>query len=311
MTTLAGRKGILFWSIGLSFSVTSAGAQHHAAHTSVGATVSAETAAFVAAARAKTERYADRSAAIVAGFRRLGRDFPSMGEHWAHPGKVIAGRFDIGDPAMLTYASIDGKPVLLGVVYAIPLEPGEHPPEIPGGGNPWHEHNGTVDEESFLPEHGNDQSQSQAGTRLAIMHVWTLLPNPHGPFAAENWALPFARLHLDAPLDVPEPVARALSLASGSAEFYSNLLESELSSRGEGGWPAALALAEAEARAIVSERPGGRALTPSQIAALENTWRAFVAEVGSQSPSLALRLAGRPGTAQSTENHLSRSDARR
>ncbi|HEU4747871.1 MAG TPA: hypothetical protein VFS56_05170, partial [Gemmatimonadaceae bacterium] len=213
--------------------------------------------------------------------------------------KVIAGRFDVGDPAMLTYASIDGKPVLLGVVYAIPLEPGQHPPEIPGGLSPWHEHNGTVDEESFLPEHGNDHSRAQSGTRLAILHVWTLLPNPAGPFAAENWALPFARLHLDAPNDVSAPAARALSLASGSAEFWSNLLESELGSRGDGAWRTALATAEAEARAIVSERATARALTASRIAALENTWSVFIAQVARQSPSLARRLAGQNGAGES------------
>lgn len=86
-----------------------------------------------------------------------------MGENSPHSGKVIAGRFDVANP-ILTYASIDGKPLLLGVVYAIPLDPGQHPPPLPGGMNAWHEHNGTVDEESFLPEHSGDLAHSRRNT---------------------------------------------------------------------------------------------------------------------------------------------------
>jgi hypothetical protein len=256
--------------------------------------VSADVAAFVTAARLGSERYRDRSVAIAAGFRRLGRDFPSMGEHWAHPGKVIAGRFDVADPPMLTYASIDGKPVLLGVVYAVPLDPGQHPPPLPGGLDAWHEHNGTVDEESFLPEHSGDHSGTHGGTRLAILHVWTQLPNPGGDFAAENWSLPFARLKLEPPTSVREPAARSLSLLSGSAEFYATLLESELPSARKTEWRAALSTATQHARDIVST--GGRrdALSQQQLDALGKTWVTFRGSLSKQSPELARRL----GTAE-------------
>lgn len=267
--------------------------QEHVAHASVnGSAASAEVAAFLSAARLGTERYRDRNVAIAAGFRRLGRDFPSMGEHWANPGKVIAGRFDVTDPAMLTYATIDGKPVLLGVVYAIPLEAGQAPPALPGGAKAWHEHNGTVDEESFLPEHGGDHSREHSGTRLAILHVWTLLPNPAGHFAAENWALPFARLHLETPRAIPEAAARALSLVSGSADFYTSLVESELSSAPRGEWRAALAAATDSARAIVAARDAKDALSLEQISALEKIWTRLASRLSASSPALARRLGG-------------------
>ena len=298
---------LLCRTIALSFVTLTADAQQHAEHAPGNAvTDSAGSGEFVAAARAGTERYRDRNAAIAAGFRRLGRDFPSMGEHWAHPGKVIAGRFDVRDPAMLTYASIGGKPVLLGVVYAIPLEPGQNPPEIPGAGNPWHEHNGTVDEESFLPEHGGDHPQSHTATRLAILHVWTLLPNPAGPFGAENWSLPFARLHMEPPAIFPEAAARTLSLASGSAAFYSNLLESALPSGDNAEWRTALAEAAARAAAIVAERNTSLTLSPSELDALEKTWRVFVAAVAKQNAVVAGRLEGTAPT-KSVPHHLSRS----
>ncbi len=267
--------------------------EHHVAHSTQ--VVGADVAAFVAAARLGSERYRDRSVAIAAGFRRLGRDFPSMGEHWAHPGKVIAGRFDVADPAMLTYASIDGKPVLLGVVYAIPLEPGQRPPPLPGGMNAWHEHNGTVDEESFLPEHSGDHSVTHGGTRLAILHVWTSLPNPGGDFAAENWSLPFARLNLEPPASVPEPAARALSLLSGSADFYSNLLESELPSRAKTEWRNALRVATQNAYKIVATGRRSDTLSQQQLDALETTWDTFRVSLSKQSPDLARRL-GNAGT---------------
>lgn len=269
--------------------------QGHTVHSSVvGPTASAEVAAFMSAARAGTERYRDRNVAIAAGFRRLGRDFPSMGEHWAHPGKVLAGHFDVADPAMLTYATIDGRPVLLGVVYAIPLEGGQPPPPLPGGIMAWHEHNGTVDEESFLPEHSGDHSDGREGTRLAILHAWTLLPNPAGHFAAENWALPFARLHLAPPAAISEAAARALSLVSGSGDFYANLLESEPSSVPGNAWRAALASATDSARVIAAARNTTAALSREQISALEETWTRFVARLSRHSPALARRLVRDP-----------------
>lgn len=268
--------------------------EHHVAHSTQ--SVSADVTTFVAAARLGSERYRDRSVAIAAGFRRLGRDFPSMGEHWAHPGKVIAGRFDVADPPMLTYASIDGKPVLLGVVYAIPLDPGQHPPSLPGGVDAWHEHNGTVDEESFLPEHSGGHSGMHVGTRLAILHVWTLLPNPAGDFAAENWSLPFARLNLNTPASVPEAAGRALSLLSGGDDFYSNLLESELPSGAKTDWRESLNTATRNALQIVAA--GGRSDTMSQhqLDALEKIWVTFKSGLARQSPAMSRRLGGASNT---------------
>ena len=271
-----------------------AGGQGHAAHTAAsGSASTGELLAFVSAARAGAERYGNRNDAIAAGFRPLGRDFPSMGEHWVNPGKVIAGRFDLADPAMLIYATIDGKPVLLGVVFAIPLEAGQPLPPLPGGLQAWHEHNGTVDEESFLPEHGGGHSPTRlAGTRLAILHVWTLLPNPAGYLAAENWSLPFARLHLAAPATIPEPAARALSLVSGSGDFYANLFETEFSSVAGDEWHQALAAAIDGARAIVSARDAKDALSGAEISALGELWTRFTASISVRSPALAQRLRG-------------------
>ena len=109
---------------------------------------------------------------------------------------------------------------------------------------------------------------------------------------------------------LPRPAYVRLSLASGSADFYSNLLESELSSRGEGEGRVALATAAARAASILSERGTGRALSAAQIAALAETWSDFIAALASRSPALARRLGGSSAAENSGPGHLSRSEIR-
>lgn len=234
------------------------------------------TAAFTTAARAGAEKYRDRDVAIASGFRRLGMDFPSMGEHWVHPGKVLAGKFDPADPAMLTYAIIRGKLELLGVVYAIPLAAGSDPPALPGGVNHWHEHNGTVDEESMLPEHHSSTHSERASTRLAILHVWLWVQNSAGTFAADNWSLPFVRLGLEPPSDPSMWIdaARALSLVSGGADFYATLIRDATPG---GQLPSTQDATMKEAvgrvtRIVARFQPAGHA-SDTDLAELEETWR--------------------------------------
>jgi hypothetical protein len=43
---------------------------------------------FIDCAREATRKYADRSLAIRDGYRRIGRDFPAIGEHWINVGLV-------------------------------------------------------------------------------------------------------------------------------------------------------------------------------------------------------------------------------
>ena len=64
----------------------------------------ASIARFVAAARSGTERYRDQQAAIEDGFRVVGPDFPGMGEHWIHIGRLLQARFDPARPSLLQYA---------------------------------------------------------------------------------------------------------------------------------------------------------------------------------------------------------------
>lgn len=175
--------------------------------------------AFVSAARAATERYHDRAAAIADGFRLLGPDFPAMGEHWVHPGRMVNGTLDVARPQALSYAMIHGGPVLTGVIYAKPLHGDEAPPDFPVPGYPWHDHVGAIDEESVLLHHVPSGDAAGSGVRLAMLHAWVWTNNPDGVFAPDNWALPFLRLELDVPPRIPVAAARALSLNSGDGYY--------------------------------------------------------------------------------------------
>jgi hypothetical protein len=245
--------------------------------------------AVVDATRAVTTRFADRRAAIAAGYRRVGMDFPSMGEHWINPSMLVSGSFDRSSPAILTYVTVNGEPRLLGVVYAAVLAPGEKPPSFPGGSAMWHEHNGSVDEESLLPEHGGHEParnamESSDGTRLAILHAWTIVPNPAGMFAAENWALPFVRNGIAVPRNFPVSAARELALVSGGVEYYRRLYpiepsDTELSATQR---EAHLQRAIAEGRRVLAARKNAAELSPEEIDALASIWDRFSAAVSSR-----------------------------
>ena len=72
----------------------------------------------VTAMRAGTARYRDLAAAIADGYRQIGPDFPTMGEHWVNAGLLVGGVLDPARPQVLEFASINGRPTLIGVAYA-------------------------------------------------------------------------------------------------------------------------------------------------------------------------------------------------
>jgi hypothetical protein len=202
-------------------------------------------------------------------------DFPSMGEHWVNPSMVFEGKFDVAHPAILTYSLVHGRPTLLGVVFAIPLAPGEAPPAAFGPRAIWHEHNGSLEEESLLPEH-HSMPSTESEVRLAVLHAWVRAANPDGVFEAENWALPFVRLGLDVPASFPKGAARALALLSGGDRYFLSL----------GGDQATVAIASAlagcrdVARNIVSRaQTRGQPIAAADLRDLDRAWSAAVLSV--------------------------------
>ena len=176
-------------------------------------------AVFIETARRATAKYQDRSIAIADGYRQIGSDFPAMGEHWINIGLLFDGKFEPARPEVLTYVAVSDKPQLLGVAYILPLLKGESAPDTPVGKEKWHDHFRTLEDETALPRH---HSTGQAGDapRMAMLHAWIWLANPAGPFAADNWAIPYFRLGIEPRADAPGAAAKALALASGGAEYF-------------------------------------------------------------------------------------------
>lgn len=168
-----------------------------------------------------TARFADRRAATAAGYRRVGADFPGMGEHWLNVQALLKGGVDPNRPTLLIYADIGGRPTLLGAGFAVITHGDSAPTNLPGWPDRWHEHSGLLDEESGAP---SDHTHNAATTHFWVMHAWTALQNPQGSFAADNWALPYLRARRAVPNHADAAAGRALSLTVGGDEFVRNLL---------------------------------------------------------------------------------------
>jgi len=175
---------------------------------------------FVECARRATSRYEDQRLAILDGYRPIGRDFPAMGEHWIRIGLVFDGEFNPARPEILTYLTVAGTPRLTGVAYALPLLAGEMPPSWPVGSGAWHDHFRTLTDETFSPDHHVSHSDS---ARIAMLHTWFWPENPDGAFAADNWAIPYARFGLT-PTDSVE-AAKALALLGNGLDFFRAAVE--------------------------------------------------------------------------------------
>jgi hypothetical protein len=175
---------------------------------------------FVAAARAGSERFRDRTQAIREGYRRVGPDFPFMGEHWVSPTLVIEGKPNAHKPSVLSYTRLGDSLVLAGVGYAVSGKP-------PSGFAPteasWHDHAGTVDDALLVLHNGAGMSQ-EGEPRFSVLHAWVWASNPDGLFVTDNLALPFVRARLTPPAHIERNAANALSLLSGGADFYTEAL---------------------------------------------------------------------------------------
>ena len=245
-------------------------------------------ARLLATTKAAAAGFRDRRAAVAAGYRRIGPDVPSMGEHWINPRYVVADTFDVTEPALLTYIKVEGRPVLTGVVYAAPLAFGQSPPAIFGRNAVWHEHNGTLDEEALLPDHHTAPSAAN-GMRLSILHAWLWSPNPQGMFATENWTIPFLRLALVPPQTFPESAARAVSLLSGS-EYYLNLAGAGSSPTIE---PILIGCAARADRITKRALESDRILTRNEVETLSLAWTESVLAIAKVSgKDVAKRLNG-------------------
>lgn len=240
----------------------------------------AQDADFLHRARAATERFHDQSAAMRAGYRPVGPDAPAMGRHWLHPRIATEGSVDPARPAILSYAVVEGRPALVGVAFVVPLAPGHPLPVAPAGPEAWHVHGRALDIEGVVVSHGGGPAASDSGWRAAVLHAWVWAPNPAGPFAADNWTLPYVRLGFTPPPGAPTDAARALALATGGERYYT----------AQFAVAASLDARDARALAAVAERHAGRVrewaesragseFAAPDVAWLVAAWESFRADV--------------------------------
>jgi hypothetical protein len=260
---------------------------------------------FTRQAERAAARYVDRNAAIADGYRRIGVDFPSMGEHWIRPNALLSGVVD-SMPSLLTYARVDGAPTLLGIGYLTTTD-GNAAADVPGWPWAWHEHSGLLAEESGARDAREHTQHSAPGrTHVWVLHVWSRLVNPSGRYVADNWTLPFARAGLSAPAEVDVPAARALSLMSGGDGYILGVL-------GDAGLLARGADQELRVRSAIADERGRVAtavqanmsspiVSSATMAALRESWARLVQRLVADCGDAALPLL-MPAHDHSTVGH--------
>jgi len=222
----------------------------------------------------RISRFADRGVAIAAGYRRIGTDFPSMGEHWLHAGSLLAQRIDPDRPTLLAYAVIDGKPTLLGAGFVITTR-GRGEATAPGWPTYWHEHSGLLADESGA--HVGAPPESDSATRVWVLHVWSALPNPLGRYDSDNWALPFARAGIAPPVSLDADVGRVFSLSvAGGDEYLRRVLsDAGLRSGETAEIDAAIEEARLAAASVGARAKSGGAITAADADELRAAWDAL------------------------------------
>ena len=174
----------------------------------------------IATTERRTTRFADRRVAVEEGYRRVGADFPGMGEHWINVHSLLGNRIDPSLPTLLTYAMISGRPTLLGVGFVV-VTRADSTPDVPGWPTEWHEHSGLLADESGA---AIEPAKSDSPTHVWVMHVWTKLENPAGQLSADNWSLPFRRAGVAIPRAFDSNAGRGAALAVGGDVFLRDAL---------------------------------------------------------------------------------------
>jgi hypothetical protein len=220
----------------------------------------------IADASRESQRFGDRRVAIAEGYRRVGVDFPSMGEHWIDLAGLLRNRIDPAHPTLLTYATIAGQPTLLGLGFVIVTHGDSSPTNVPGWPADWHEHSGFLSDESGA---SIGPVRHDSPTHVWVMHVWTALENPDGRLEADNWSLPFVRAGVAVPHTLDADAGRAASLATGGDEYLRDVLTDAGLRTPSNSATVDSAIAAARLRAIAVLRP------VPDVAALHDAWSAL------------------------------------
>ena len=152
-------------------------------------------------------------AARRAGFHRIAPPSvpdlsPLMGEHWINERNLGGESLDLTRPAYLMFYPLGNTPeqTLVGTAYGtVQLPEAQLPAGFAGNDDEWHIHlpcTGVPGVSTLLAE-GVEDCRALGGepgtNRIAMVHVWINIPNPLGPFALDNPALPYVAVGLTPP----------------------------------------------------------------------------------------------------------------
>lgn len=158
-------------------------------------------------------RLATPEAAEQVGYHRIAPPSltdlnPFAGEHWIQERYNRTDTLDLSRPAYLMFYPRIGPDslTLVGVGYTVALPADSAPPVgFTGDADRWHIHlpcKGIPGLRSVLAE-GVEDCRSLGGTHgpmgIAMVHVWTGVPSPDGPFALFNTALPYLATGIEPP----------------------------------------------------------------------------------------------------------------
>jgi hypothetical protein len=169
----------------------------------------------VARAQRAIRPLTDSASLRAAGFTPLAfgpvRDLtPFQGQHWLSLPRIAGmaltnAPVDIDNPTFMMYLPIDGKLIPVGVAYTERIGGRVAPPTTFGGAPAmWHTHMfcRNVPGEGQVLSDGLEDCTDRGGqptrNQIAMIHTWTV-PNPDGPFAHDNPALPFIAVGLKPP----------------------------------------------------------------------------------------------------------------
>lgn len=191
----------------------------------------------VARAQRAIKPLSDSASLHAAGFIPLAfgpvRDLtPFQGQHWLSLPRIAGMAFtnapvDIDAPTFMMYLPLNGTLTPVGVAYTIRIG-GQMKAPTTFGGIPamWHTHMfcRNVPGEGQVLSDGLEDCTDRGGqptrNQIAMIHTWTI-PNPDGPFAHDNPALPFIAVGLKPPAK-PDHDDRLFGIALG--ETYGAML---------------------------------------------------------------------------------------
>ena len=251
----------------------------------------------VAAAKGAIGTLRDSASLRQAGWNAIGfgggvKDLsPFQGQHWIAFPRFIANQpTDISQPSFLMYLALRDSMIPIGVAYTrrVPAD-ATMPDSLAGAAAEWHTHImcRQIPGEGNALADGVEDCQQRGGTpnniKIAMIHTWTI-PNPDGPYAHDNPALPFIATGLKVPASATtedRQFAVALGETYGARLFGAYRIERD-ARRQSGGAEGLAKLDELRAplRALVpqlqaAERAGDRARFAALRKQLIDGWMAI------------------------------------